>query len=203
MAQCINSCSSGRLINLKLSTPIVDKSYAKVGEIVTISCDVIDTSWVIGGSVSIDVIDTSSSECVYGRFITFLSKGGTQNISFQITMPNRDVNLRISASSYILQTFPLQNYWACEDVKYVPIILSVPGAYYICDSLNKRCIVDTTGTSTMTQAQCISTCGGTSGCDPTTCPRDKNYCLLGQCIKKSDLLIVAGLGLAFMFLKSK
>ena len=117
MATCINTCTSGVKTNLTLGTLRLDPiGSIEYGKMVNVSIDVSDHSFLIGGNAVIDVTNVFDGSCVYNEGF-WLSQGATRIVNFSIRMPNNDMNLRISASSWVVPLPPLPAYWRCEDIK--------------------------------------------------------------------------------------
>lgn len=166
----INPCIQGEKSDVTLSIPRVTPSGSvKEGQTVTISVDVTDISWLLGETVVIDVVDIDSGICVYTENF-WLNKGVTRVTSFQIIMPSRNLNLRISASSFVVGIFPLPSGWRCEDVRAFSISLQ----YTKYNCVSNQCVGPLLTGTYNSREECIA-----AGCAPPIATRYN--CVSGVC----------------------
>lgn len=167
----INPCNQGEKSNVTLSLPrITPSGSVKAGQTITVSIDVVDISWVLGETVVIDAVDMDNGVCIYNEGIPWLNKGQSKIVSFQMIMPNKNLNLRISASSFVVGIFPLPSYWACEDVRE----FSIQQQYIQYNCSQNMCVGPLQTGQFNSREECIA-----SGCAPPT--PTKYSCVSGVC----------------------
>lgn len=195
MVTCTYPCNSGVTTNLILSNPSY-QSTARSGDTIKVSVDVTDQSYLYGGSVTVDFVDTTSGNCVYTQGFS-LGQGQTRTVVYQTSMPGNSLNLRISAASWIVPIPPLPMGWRCEDVKYAEIVLyggdgnGNGSGRYACTT-DKGCVSSPDGPF-YSKSKCNLGC---------KCPENQMR-LFGSCYNKNNVIIAGVVLFAVMYFKGK
>jgi hypothetical protein len=192
MPTCSNNCTSGSKEYGSINKASSNKPpTAFWGESVTIGVDVVSSSWIIPSYLSLELWDLNSGQCIASAPSFLLGAGTTQRVNLTAMMPSSgNANFRLSLIGSLLSN--------CQDFWQFNIIGVDPTATrYDCTINGCKPVTGGPFTSNTCNNTCTTGTSGCLNCDGTCIP------IVNYCMKKNDLLIVAGLFLAYTFIKSK
>lgn len=199
MATCYNNCSTASKefaeINKGTSTA---PSGAFYNETITIGADVVDKSWIYGDIIIVELWDLIIGTCIDTSGQVYMNPGESRRFTFTPKMPSSgSASFRVSVSRY-QSGFPAG--LLCQDFWNINISGKDPNASHL-ECFSGMCkAVDGGGGNlhgcSNSGEACTGGTGGTGCTDPAQIP------ILGMCINKNDILIAAGIFLAYTFIKS-